>query len=853
MLFSACIDIAVGEGRLKPAKGEEAKAAYEQTLRAAKRIMSGRAAEDAAAREAVRVLGKKVAAKQWEKINELRKSADISQAIKGSETPHLEIEFLFDKVDDTTHAIEELANQMIEQNAEAHRSRWIGLWRPIKDQESVIHASYGRPSTPEAAAMAKEHIATNEFLDNMANLEGANLHPDPKRGIALIQTRAKIAAEARRLGAGAPKERRYEIGLARAKEQWVQEHLDTLNWDVIRKDGELIDPDNEQAFLEETFDGIMTSGKIHKKATQSFTMALAQKLSQPDFFYYKDPESWLAMNKKYGASDVYGQLRMRINTRSRQVALLKHLGPHPETMMNLVKNLAEKRAAELDTNSGAVANKLEQSKLSYKVRRELATSQKRYELTMGLVPPGDSALAMGMGSMRNLLRTFTLTAATLSQVGDLAQANQAFYLHNLPATGYARRVMKNLATLPFEQRRRVALRNVGIIENAVEVMFSTAKLNDLLGEGAGWTKRFADSFFKASWMNAVVQAEKVSAREHLLGVFADNAGVEFEALPWRKALEDYGITKKEWDTFRATPIHEPDGVRLIRPRDVMERTDLDHIDAIKLANKFQDWMVHMANQIAPEPNTRIQVKLGNADDPNDLRTQLGARNISFIHSFMTMNVLTYLRNSLTMPPTTAGKAWATTRYLMISTVMGAVITQLKTMLVDGRDPYDMNPLHDGGQFWLRSFLNGGGIPFLGDIIFGVLGQFQHGGIAEILAGAPAQFADQLLTLALKDPVDFLVDAKNKGFAEAFKNEKFARDGTNFLKRWSPVPWQLKLLYNRLFLDDLVKNTNPKGYQTLQRQQAQQTNDHHPSWWGVGQKVPTRVPNFGNAVGVGGKP
>lgn len=832
MKFSECIDLAIANKKVSEAKGEEAKQAYQTAYDEERfRGQSERAADDLAAVKAVEALGKKTADEQWRKIHEIRQAAELYSTIINSENPAHEIRMLAYKMDATVRSINSEVHTNIENNLEKSRPRLGGVWQPIAHQEDIVHGMYGKGTT-EGQLLAKELVKADDYLRVRANDEGANLPRNVKGLLPMRHERQAMNRYAHQVGKGV------------AKREWMEENMNRMDWELVERDGAPVPEHQREAFLAELYESITTSGALMRDPGQQFSMALAKRLSHPEFFYYKTAEDWLYMNKKYGMGDVYHQVMGTITARARDIAMLKHLGPNPEQMKVFLKNTADKRSAQLDSAKPGGPGKNVRDSFAYKTGEELDQFDKVYAMYSGSVPEAASILAMAGGTLRTLMGPTVLQFAFVSNLTDIGMAKTSFMFYKHPATGYISKFAKVFAAQYSAEGRKWLVRNLGAMESSVGVMMNEARYTGFF-DGAQWSKRFADWFFRLSGMNVLTQAEKHVSQWQFMGDWADAVATKWEDLPWQDAFVRFGITKEEWDIFRATPIREPDGVHLLHPLDVLKRTDLDRMEARQIADKFWDFLHDVQARTAPTPSTRIEASLGRATNPNKVMGEI-QREVGFIKRFGAMIFMTYLRDIWDLPDAKS-RSMAIARFVTVLTLAGAVITQMKTVL-KGNDPENMNPLQNLG-FWGKSLLNGGSLGFAGDVIFGLMGQFQHGGLSEVLAGPEAQFVTQLLNLTIGDQFDLLQKAVTEGPERAFKEYKGGKDFVKFISKYAPVPWPVWLAWQRMIADDLLKQTDPAAYKALLRKQSERQNNGQGTWWGVGDDGPKRLPNLLSALGI----
>lgn len=170
-------------------------------------------------------------------------------------------------------------------------------------------------------------------------------------------------------------------------------------------------------------------------------------------------------------------------------------------------------------------------------------------------------------------------------------------------------------------------------------------------------------------------------------------------------------------------------------------------------------------------------------------------------------------------------------------LVGGLVLQAKT-LVQGKDPFDMTQ----EKFWLRALAQGGGLGYLGDLIFKDPTE-QRGNSWEQRTGV-------MLGPVAGSVMGLVGDLGIQNAWEAAK-DKPTHAGAEAL-RWvnSQAPyqslWWLRGLYERSFLYQAQEAVNP-GYLARMRQRAM-VDWNQGYWWDPAEVVPSRAPDLSNAVG-----
>lgn len=832
MKFDECIDLAIAAAKIKPEKGEEAKAAYKSAFESRRRAgLSERAADDEAALLAVENLTKGATSAKWRKIHDIRAAADHFDAVSKSEDPTRYMQLLHAKLEFARDRVIQQVGTRIANTVTKFGARFRGA--PTGDLVDVVRAMDSEVS-PQAKMYYDELLDAHDWMRKRANMEGANLHANPKRTLPLEEDGAMLRQVERRMG-----------DKVAAKAAYISKHLTRMDWDVVEVNGKLVDEVDREGFLDELYDAIVSDGRSRITPNHRSGGNIARRLSRPDFFYFKTSADWLETQREYGSGNVFEQLMGTINSRARDIVLIEHFGSNPTEMIQFVKNLVIKRAEVLDK-----ANPSTKANMQGRIETELGRFDNAMIIFNGEVVKARTVAAHLIQNSRTFVGSTLLTRAFVPNFfSDIFNAHYAGRFYHMPTTGVLSNMLRTFAKQPSADFRKLMLESGYGLESGTTVMYGAHRQMGAM-EGTRAMKWLADKSFRFTWLTPWTQAIRHNAGIMLSTAFAKVRNLPFDQVPWARDMRDFGITPEDWDLYRATPLFEtPWKTKLLRPVDAMDRMDLDLIARQHLADKFHDFSLSVGSRIALESGGRVHAVFGGAQDPNTLGG-MTMEMVSLIKTFPALMWMVHLKDAILMPGASSGqKAAQIGKFVVAMTMAGAFIVQARSTL-DGNDFMDMNPMNpEGRKFWIKSFLAGGALGYLGDAIFGILGDYQHGGIADVMMGPQAQFFDKLFKIG-KDHTDFFATWMEQGQDAAVRKYRGGADLAAFALRFNYVPWQFKLLFNRIIGDELLRHADPAAYNRLRQKQNVREREGQGSWWGVGEDRPTRPPDFGSAFQLG---
>ncbi len=172
-------------------------------------------------------------------------------------------------------------------------------------------------------------------------------------------------------------------------------------------------------------------------------------------------------------------------------------------------------------------------------------------------------------------------------------------------------------------------------------------------------------------------------------------------------------------------------------------------------------------------------------------------------------------------PTKASKVGYATSLIAMTTVLGGLVVQLKE-LANGNDPatmWDSDDPEKTVDFFKRSFVAGGGLPVLGDIL--VAGMDTSGRDAgDFIAGPFGSDFKSILSLTVGNATQLSNGVETNAGNEAFKILKGKVPSQNL--------WYTKAAANRLIFDEMQDMIAP-GYREKLLRKAEREQDRTRYW------------------------
>jgi hypothetical protein len=583
---------------------------------------------------------------------------------------------------------------------------------------------------------------------------------------------------------------------AAGKQEWIEQITPLLDRSRMVDDaGRPLSDANFAAAMDYVYETITTGGANKLKDFSSVGAVgkkLARKHGERRFLHFKNSESWIAYNERFGrGGNAFDVIAGHIDSMSHDIAMMRLMGTNPQTTYKALKFQAM-RESEFTNRQQKFADDL-------------------FATASGSVDQGTmTGVADFMQSSRNLLTAATLGSAFLSSLSDLATISVTSAYNSVPTMKVLKRQMSLLN--PANEADRIAAVRMGLVAEAwTDMLNKNNRYADTYGNGI--TAKIADGVMRVSLLSPWTDAGRKAFGMEFSGMLADNFGKSIDELDdsLQKAFSTYGINADDWDLFRRSEPLDHKGAKF---------ADISQDGGIK----FHQMILSEMDYAVPTPDARTRAITTQAEGRATITGQAW-RSVMMLKSFPITIANTHLYR-IASQATTADRWRYGIAILGASTVMGGAALTLKDIAA-GREPRNIED--DPVKFLGAAIAQGGGLGIFGDFLFSDVNRF-GGGMVQTIVG----------------PYGELIDT---GFKISVGNiqEAIRSDETNIIpelgqlvKRYQPKVWQTRLFQEGL-IDGLTMMADPQYEYKLMRSMRKMSNEYGTDyWWRKGEILPEAV-------------
>lgn len=689
------------------------------------------------------------------------------------------------------------------------RSKGLGLRLNKADLPDLIKAMHGEPTdNATAKALAGALSGVLEDMRQRFNAAGGNIPKREDWGIVHSHNRRAI----RKLGV-TPEE---------ARARWKDFIRPLLDPDQMTNPntGEVIGADGLDASLDYVFETITSDGWAHRRPeSRKFGKGkTASRHQDSRFLIFRDAQSWLTYNERFGNQDAIGSIFSHINGMARDIASMERFGPNPDATVEWLKQAVQvdigKRQAGATIAQGKPPGMSATKWAGYRV-------DSLWQALRGRETVLDAPAKLA-GDVRNLA-----TSAMLGSTGILAASTDPFVsaaarrLAGLPVTSTIVDMVKRFAR---DGDRRAMARRAVIWEDYLHTMNESARFVDQMF-GHEWSRYLVDRSLTWNALSPLTDARKrveASAWHETLGGFAEKDTDWIDLHPLiKRAMEGFGITADDWHKMRAGV----DDMGFLDPGGVYAKTGDRN-----LAEKYAELILQWQERSVPAGDPRIKSVLTGGVPRGTILGEIGefgSQFLSFGMSFTARQLeALYLYSMLARSKSgkVARGAWYFAAMAIPLTVGAAGYQQVLNVL-NGKDPEDMTT----GDFWVRAFIKGGGGGLFADFVNRAENRFGQS-FAETLPGPGAAFIGDTLDLSLRTI---------RAIIPGGEDQDLGRNASKYVGRYTPILAShpaTRMWYRRAFVDQLQWLTDPEADKSFQAQKRKSS-----MWWEPGELQFRRLP------------
>ena len=581
---------------------------------------------------------------------------------------------------------------------------------------------------------------------------------------------------------------------------------------IDNKTGWPLSKDNLRKVLAESYQTLSSRG-LNKYGAGAKDV-LATKYSHSRVLHFKDGDSWLKYNERFGNGDPMLTVNQYVDNMAQDIGFMETWGPDPDGLKDRIINHIRKEETLKDLKEAG------------KVLKKIDYFNRVWDEVTGeaSIPVQTNVIAARFNSgVRNMLMAAQLGSAFLTQFSDVATSLWTAKFNGLSKMD----IPKNIFSLMTSNKKRDFAMHIGLgADEIVNILGgrtagSTRFLGDILPE-KGWTQRAAAAVIKASLLERMTMAGKKAFSLDFSKCLADNFSVSFSNLnkALKNCLERYNISPEEWLTLKK-----------IDSKITNDFGGAKYLDLIKLAKENQSLADKISNMIFTErdfavidSNARTRAIMLQGHKRGTFMGE-ALRYMSMYKTFP-VTVLTHHISRL-IDINGVGSKLGYAGGLFAAMTMSGYFTVQAKLLVSGKKPAKA----DNWNTWVDSMLAGGALGVMGDIFFGeTRGNFVGD---KLLATAGPGFS------LAKDTYDLTVGNVLKA-ANPRKKSNFAGDAALFFKRYAAGTnlWYTRLATERYLTDKLQLLADKKTRERFaNRERSQRYRYGRGYWWKPGQNKP----------------
>lgn len=553
--------------------------------------------------------------------------------------------------------------------------------------------------------------------------------------------------------------------------------------------------------------------------------AMYRQMSEHRVLHFRSADDWIAYNREFGSGDPFKSLMSHVHSMTRDIAIMQEFGPNPRLGMDYMGQLAAKKAKAIGDE-----------KLAAKVASDGKRARFMLDLMIGHNNIGtgvQQTIATFLSSTRHVITSAFLDRAIVASMSDLNTMRLAAQSMKMnPANVIAR----HARLLKDGMAREEALRMGWVADTLSDAGTIMARFQNEIAP-AEIAERLSSASMRVQGLSFWTDTARTAFQMEMAGHIAGMAGRKLKDVePYlRSLLVRRGITERQWAAF-TNPEHmfkASNGATFASPMWWLHHTDLPRAEAFDVFQKIQSLIEEQTEFAVPTQSLYARSFLESSNPPGSFSYELAKSGLMFKSFAMTFTVNQYRR--LMAQQTLQGRVMYGLNVAAGATVMGAISLQVNDVLL-GRDPQDMtNPM-----FWARASTKGGGFGIMGDLIS--TGQSSWGGgFGSWAVGPIPQAAQDVWDLTFK----------NAGQVLSGEDANFAKDLARIGKRYTPMGQTPGVgpAIDRLFWDQMQLFLDPESVDAMAKASRRRQNlTGAGEFWIPGEVMPSRLPNFGTALG-----
>ncbi|EMB6790963.1 hypothetical protein VAA37_002397 [Salmonella enterica] len=674
------------------------------------------------------------------------------------------------------------------------------LWEEKSNIHDIIRAMFGeRVDNPEAKKTAEVWHETAEFLRRRFNAEGGHIGKLENWALPQQHSQEKVSKV--------------------SPDQWIADIIGKLDRSkYVHEDGRRFTDKEMNKLLDQIHETIATGGmnKLSDSGAKVSSM-LANRHADSRKLFFKDAQSWIDYQEKYGTHNLQDIMIGHIQQLSRDIASLETFGPNPDYMFRSLLN--DYSSADARSNRGN----------AYKVRHERDKTESLYNYVTGkTLPVGNRRLAESADFLRQWLISSRLGSALLSSFSDAGTMRLLAKVNNLPQMQLWNNTLRGFNPTDADFKRLARRSGLGLDSVIGEInRFGMGTLSP------SKARVLSNAVMRASGLNYWTDANKIGFGTTMMSAY----GHLVKTVDRMDKLDpqDHKIARTKadqntWDIWRMAEQEDWGGGNdtMLTPESIMRIDNKRLADAgykdpegakLRAMQSLLGAVLEEADLGVTTPGMRDQHWMTGRFQRGTITGELG-RSVMLFKSFPISFVMKHWARASAMDGR-MGVAKYMASLMVSTTLLGALAYQAK-QISSGNNPDDMSTL----TFWQNALLQGGGLGLYGDLLLSDHTRYGSGAFESLLGPVFGEM-DDVIKILQGIPVN----------AVEGKPQQTGGDIVKLIKGLTPFGnlWYTKAVTNHLIFNQAQEWLSP-GY--LERSEARAKKQFNTSyWWAPHEMIP----------------
>lgn len=495
------------------------------------------------------------------------------------------------------------------------------------------------------------------------------------------------------------------------KDAWIDEIFPLLDRERFTNDkGEMMSDDELLVLLEHSYDDIITNGVVTDDVTEiaknlPVTNAARYKKFPHRVLHFKDAESFIRYESKFGNSSLTGSLMGHIAKMSNDISLLESFGPKPQATYTMLKGVADNVASQAQGTVG----KIDLLK-KYSDHQGLfgATVDDIWNVLSGVtsqIEINRDGVANFMAGWRNLEVAGKLGKAFISSFSDIPSYFVASGFNRL---GFMDSLKFFVAAYGSDWKEYA--NRAGFIADSIISDFNRYAADNI---GEGWTAKLANATMKASLLSAFTDATRRAMCLNMMAGMAKMLKKDWADLDAydRARLEEGGISERDFELLQMAGTETHRGIEFITIRQLKRLSEgalngatQEEVDM--LPSKLIGFIVNESEMASLGPDLITRAETTGGFKRGTLKGEL-YRSLFLFKSFPIAMMERHYRRAafLGQYGNRVDQASYAAGIFVATTIFGAISLQVQNLL-NGKDLQDMETkMRRGtgqGYYWGRT-------------------------------------------------------------------------------------------------------------------------------------------------------